>query len=300
MTKKFLFFVFLFLCDFFSAHSQSNMEDVVYLKNGGVTRGIVLEIIPDKTIKIQTADQNIFVYNFDEVIKVVKETLPAQTTISTPIVEPARVQIETKPVSSDTTPIQMIIYKQEGFHNISKFGPLGLSGYSINIINGYQFNPYLLLGVGVGLDVHKGIGDVDLSFTNSATDYFLPVYLDFRYHVSKSRATFFMFMDMGYSVYLGGAGRTAPVVNSNYYSYSEYSIPNNGGTFFCPGIGGKVFLNKNIGVLVDFGFKFQTYGATTYTNSYNGYNSSGTSYTITESQSIKTSVSPVVNFGIAF
>ena len=56
-------------------------KDIVYLKNGSVIKGMILEMIPDKTIKIQTADGNIFVYNMSEVEKISKE-------VAAPISEP--------------------------------------------------------------------------------------------------------------------------------------------------------------------------------------------------------------------
>ncbi|RPI06906.1 MAG: hypothetical protein EHM64_01270 [Ignavibacteriae bacterium] len=60
-------------------------KDVVQLKNGSVIKGTILEMIPDKTIKIQTADGNIFVYNMTEVEKISKDA-------SAPV-------IETKPMN---------------------------------------------------------------------------------------------------------------------------------------------------------------------------------------------------------
>ncbi|HOT15038.1 MAG TPA: hypothetical protein PK252_09785 [Bacteroidales bacterium] len=47
--------------------------DVVYLKNGSVIRGVIMEQVPNQSIKIQTADKSIFVYNMDEVDKILKE-----------------------------------------------------------------------------------------------------------------------------------------------------------------------------------------------------------------------------------
>ena len=47
--------------------------DVVYLKNGSIIKGIVIETIPNETIKIETADGSIFVYPFDEVERMIKE-----------------------------------------------------------------------------------------------------------------------------------------------------------------------------------------------------------------------------------
>ena len=52
---------------------------VVYLNNGSIVRGTVVEIIPDETIKIETVDDIIIVYPFDEVQKITKETDKSST-----------------------------------------------------------------------------------------------------------------------------------------------------------------------------------------------------------------------------
>lgn len=59
------------------AFAQSNYQDVVYLKNGSIIRGIIIEQVPNKSIKIETADKNIFVYQIEEVEKITKE-IPAK------------------------------------------------------------------------------------------------------------------------------------------------------------------------------------------------------------------------------
>ncbi|MDA3866986.1 MAG: hypothetical protein PF489_09615, partial [Salinivirgaceae bacterium] len=52
---------------------QSNYQDVVYLKNGSIIRGVIIEQVPNKSIKIETADRNVFVYQMDEIEKLTKE-----------------------------------------------------------------------------------------------------------------------------------------------------------------------------------------------------------------------------------
>ena len=47
--------------------------EVVYLKNGSVIRGIILEQIPNVQLKIETADGNIFIFKMEEVEKIAKE-----------------------------------------------------------------------------------------------------------------------------------------------------------------------------------------------------------------------------------
>lgn len=47
--------------------------DVVYLKNGSIIRGIIIEQVPNVSIKIQTADGSVFFYKMEEVEKITKE-----------------------------------------------------------------------------------------------------------------------------------------------------------------------------------------------------------------------------------
>ena len=56
----------------FSSIASAKMVDVVHLKNGSIIRGIVTEIIPNEAVKIETANGNIFVYQFDEIDKMTK------------------------------------------------------------------------------------------------------------------------------------------------------------------------------------------------------------------------------------
>lgn len=67
----------LCLLSFFAimVYGQNNLEEVVYLKNGSIIRGTIIEQIPNETLKIQTKDGNIFVYKFDEIAKTTKEAI---------------------------------------------------------------------------------------------------------------------------------------------------------------------------------------------------------------------------------
>lgn len=57
---------------------QSNYQDVVYLKNGSIIRGVIIEQVPNKSIKIETADRNVFVYQMEEIEKITKETFDSK------------------------------------------------------------------------------------------------------------------------------------------------------------------------------------------------------------------------------
>jgi len=56
------------------ALSQQEYEEVVYLKNGSIIKGTIIEQVPDVSIKIQTKDGNIFVYKMEEIDRITKES----------------------------------------------------------------------------------------------------------------------------------------------------------------------------------------------------------------------------------
>ena len=72
MKKLFLLF-FCAMSTMFAA-AQANWQDVVYLKNGSVVRGTIIEQVPGVSLKLQTNDGNIFVYNIEDVEKNLKKT----------------------------------------------------------------------------------------------------------------------------------------------------------------------------------------------------------------------------------
>lgn len=75
--KRNVFFIvtimFLTIINLSAKAQNGNMEDVVYLKNGSVIHGIIIEQIPNESLKVKTKDGNVFVYKMTEVEKLTKE-----------------------------------------------------------------------------------------------------------------------------------------------------------------------------------------------------------------------------------
>jgi hypothetical protein len=76
---KNILIIFLVLTSYFSINAQTNYEDVVYLKNGSVIHGIIIEQIPNVSIKIKSG-QNTFVFKIDEILKMTKEEITIDQT----------------------------------------------------------------------------------------------------------------------------------------------------------------------------------------------------------------------------
>lgn len=76
--KKLITLVFAF---FFCAGLYAQQwADVVHLKNGSIIKGVIIEDVPDVTIKIQTADGNVFVCQYAEIVKLTKEQVANRKT----------------------------------------------------------------------------------------------------------------------------------------------------------------------------------------------------------------------------
>ncbi|GIX07718.1 MAG: hypothetical protein KatS3mg115_2121 [Candidatus Poribacteria bacterium] len=62
------------------------LQDVVYLKDGSIIRGVIVEQVPGEYLKIETSDGSLFVYRLDQVERMTRE--PAKGVRSEPA--PAR------------------------------------------------------------------------------------------------------------------------------------------------------------------------------------------------------------------
>ena len=62
--------------------SAEQTEDVVYLDNGGIVRGRILEQIPDKSLKIKRRDGKEFKYRMHEIVRILREPALGSRTLS--------------------------------------------------------------------------------------------------------------------------------------------------------------------------------------------------------------------------
>lgn len=237
-----------------SATAQSNMEEVVHLKNGSEIRGVIIEQVPNQTIKIKTKDGSIFVYSFDEVEKITKEEAPK--TIET--LEPIAPSKTTIPNSATAVPTSRYnegkryvnITEVVIASNITK-GSVQDSGISypdrygkksimVRMVNGGHVNEYLSLGFGIGFD---------FSTVNDTLDYVLmPLSFDLRTNFLKGPVSPTMGFGIGYSIGLDSTYR--------------------GGFHVHPQLGVRVLFTKRFGLVANLGYKWQSM---TYIKSQNPY-----------------------------
>lgn len=83
-----VFLLFIVVITIVSVQAQNAKRDVVYLKNGSIIKGSVVETVADSIAKIQTSDGSIFVFKMSEVEKIEKDTLSIPAVTAKPQQEP--------------------------------------------------------------------------------------------------------------------------------------------------------------------------------------------------------------------
>ncbi len=165
--KKFLILFSAIIVLSISANAQRK-QDVVYLKNGSMIRGVMLEFKPDEYVKIETKDRSVWVFNNDQIEKVTKE---------------ARLGKQIQP-------------KYHGYYMTLSTGFLpgrGNWGTEVNVflrmVNGYQFNEKFGLGFGT-----------ELSGLDSRNGGLMPLFLEPRYYLLKNRTAPYLLGQAGWSM----------------------------------------------------------------------------------------------------
>ena len=79
--RRYVIIICVLVFAFVSHASAQQYQDVVYLKNGSIIRGVIIEQIPGDSLKIQTRGGSVFVHRMSEVLKIAKEPVMLQTAL---------------------------------------------------------------------------------------------------------------------------------------------------------------------------------------------------------------------------
>ena len=161
------YFLFLLLMSFLFmkcmvSQAQTNYEDVVYLKNGSVIHGIIVEQIPNKSIKIQTRDQNLFVYSMEEIEKISKEPTKSQGGNTAGLVNSEGINKGTVLVGAASNIGLKVAIPSGGGNTITTFNG--------NVEIGYFFEKNFVLGANVG---YSSIGSFNLTTLGAFMRYYI-------------------------------------------------------------------------------------------------------------------------------
>ncbi len=164
---KYLFTAIIALTILFSTriYSQEEYIDVVFLLNGGMIKGYIIEQKIGISVKIKSLDGNIYVLKSDEIESIRRVNLT-----------------EYKPVNTETK-------NNYSYLNITRFGILSGEGstfFTVSSVNGIHLGKNISLGIGIEYDDYPN-------------NYILPIYFDLRGYIVQDKVSQFVFTDIGYS-----------------------------------------------------------------------------------------------------
>jgi hypothetical protein len=101
------FFLIASFCMFYSLFLDAqNSVNVVHLKNGSMIKGVIIEQIPNESLKLKTYDGSIFVFKADEIEKITLEEK-----VEAPAVQAKPAEIVKPPVVETPKPVEQKVYK---------------------------------------------------------------------------------------------------------------------------------------------------------------------------------------------
>jgi hypothetical protein len=224
----------IMFCLGLSVSAQNTTQDVVYLKNGGIMRGSIIEMIPEKYVKIEIVGGNIFVFQVGEIEKCIKETAKKPETV----IQQDLNNSSSLPVKKDSCGVG------RGYYGMVEFGIGASGGYmsgplrtNLSFISGYRVNPWFALGGGFGLRSFPG------------NDVFMPLFLDLRTNFLNKRTSPYLSLQTGYAFCL--------------------SNNDNGGFLISPTLGVSVKLKNR--TALNFGLSYETQRSMAYEYYYDYY-----------------------------
>lgn len=207
----------LLLSAFITACAQEmEQEAAIYLKNGSVIRGKLVMSMFDDYMTVKKGDtefEEIWYNKIDRIVfgkDVVKpgDTIPA---------------FYTKPGFMHMTEVGLIAGNNENVES---------NAFSISTVNGYRFNKFYGVGVGLGIDSYERIT-------------MMPVFLSLRGNLKKTKVTPIYYLNVGYSA----AWEHDDATGVNY----EYV---RGGWMVQPGLG-YMFAFRAMALYFNVGYKIQ-------------------------------------------
>ena len=194
-TLKALVVILAFLP--FSSMAQNGMQDVIYLNDGSVYKGIIIETVPNVSYKIQSEGGNVYAVTVSEVEKITKEEKKYRN-------QGFGMNRGMMGWRNDSIRYQP---REKGYFNEVQVLIENVQG-GLRLVNGYKFNRFAYLGIGVGFDrvfsnpFNPRINGLE---KKELAGIYLPLYL---YHAgdgpTKGRFTPFYAVEVGYAMVFRG------------------------------------------------------------------------------------------------
>ena len=172
MKFKFLL-IQLFLFSVGSVFAQNlPFKEVVYLKNGSIIKGSIVEWVPNESLTIQTADKSIFVCKISDIERVKRE------------IE------ETQSPTKQKSIINTSLYESNialGYGAAS--GKYGVDVLCFNWVYGKNLDKHHFIGGGTGV---RHFDEINMTM--------IPILVDYRYRINNNDIAPFVRLSTGYSI----------------------------------------------------------------------------------------------------
>lgn len=191
---------FIFILTFLFSINQKSFaqvtQETIYLKNGSIIKGNIVEFVPNATYTILTPDGNKFVFNISDIEKIAY-SIPNNNAVNA----------NNKPVNSNSaTNKNPSIYATQihaGYGASS--GGLGLNSLNVMVSETSKWAEIIEVGGGIG---YSRFFDVDVNM--------LPIFATAKFNFSKKSASPFISFDGGYSLNLSDG-----IENSGIYVHPK-------------------------------------------------------------------------------
>lgn len=206
---------------------ETKQQDVIYLKNGSILHGKILEIKANESVTLHSNCGDKWVINQSDIENITKEDISDEYLFFN---------------ESGKTSFN---YRQKGYYSNLNIGFL-FSGnmdtpfppLSLMFISGYRFENGISMGAGLGLE-----------WLNEA---YMPVVIDLKYNFTEGRINHFLYLQGGYSIPL----ETPDPYDYDYYAYYDSDLSSTGGYNLNPGLGLKLYLNQKNAFSFVVGYKY--------------------------------------------
>lgn len=156
--------------------AQVNYQDVIYLKNDSVVRGVIAGQIPGTSIKVETPDGNLTEYSLDEVSKIKRERVARSVSRKPMPFNPDSISQHSFGVLIETGGLFGFKANDES----GNFFKYNTNFFTLMGAAGYRVSRKLFLGAGAGVEVNETkhaqipiFATVHYSFLNKKVSPFL-------------------------------------------------------------------------------------------------------------------------------
>ncbi|MDZ4680683.1 MAG: hypothetical protein SH848_03555 [Saprospiraceae bacterium] len=214
-----------------AASDKEELTDVVYLKDGSVLKGLIVNYEQGATLNFRLQNGEEIVINDSEIARIVQDVREPKSTSYDELING---KTKAKPKE------QVYGFRERGFYNAVMLGSLNTRsgnefkmGLSFHNVVGFQFSQWLGIGLGLGIETY-GTDDDEVIY---------PVFAEFRgYFNKKIKAPY----------YTLGAGYGFMTTNEK-----EFITEARGGWMLHPAIGMRFSGKKHSNLTADIGYKFQ-------------------------------------------